>query len=76
MFLMQLDSRLQKLSIKVQDYVAMRMDIKEYMSLLSSLAAQHSPSHERHNSRPSASKYILLAPAAGIRQFLFGYDPD
>ncbi|CAM6069109.1 unnamed protein product [Sphagnum tenellum] len=53
----------------------MGMDIEEYMSLLSSLAAQHSPPHERHNSRPSASKYILLALAAGIRQFLFGYDP-
>jgi hypothetical protein len=75
MFPMQLDSRLKKLSIKVQDCVGMGMDIKEYTSLLSSLAAQHSPPHERHNSRPSASKYILLALAAGIRQFLFNYDP-
>jgi hypothetical protein len=75
MFPMQLDSRLQKLSIKVQDYVGMGWEIEEYMSLLSSLAAQHSPPHERHNSRPSASKYVLLALAAGIRQFLFGYDP-
>jgi hypothetical protein len=41
MFPMQLDSRLQKLSIKVQDYVGMGMDNEEFMSLLSSLAAQH-----------------------------------
>jgi hypothetical protein len=59
----------------VQDYVGMGMDNEEFMSLLSSLAAQHPWRHERHNSRPSASKYILLALAAGIRQFLFGYDP-
>jgi hypothetical protein len=42
MFPMQLDSRLQKLRMKVQDYVGMGMDIEEFMSLLSSLAAQHS----------------------------------
>jgi hypothetical protein len=70
-----IEFKLQRLSMKVQDYVRMVTDIEECTSL-SSQPAQHSPPDDDHDSRLSASKYIvfLLALTAGIGGFLFGYD--